>query len=50
MQSFYLGGAGKQASVLGGFEPAILATAFNVSQLIRLNILHQPTRMTLRLY
>ena len=31
MQSFYLGGAGKQTSVLAGFDPKILTTAFNVS-------------------
>uniref|UniRef100_A0ACD5XPV2 Uncharacterized protein n=1 Tax=Avena sativa TaxID=4498 RepID=A0ACD5XPV2_AVESA len=30
-QSFYLGGAGKQTSVLGGFDPRILVTAFNTT-------------------
>lgn len=30
MQSFFLGGAGHQASVLAGFEPKTLAMAFNV--------------------
>ncbi|XP_047084791.1 vicilin-like seed storage protein At2g28490 [Lolium rigidum] len=30
-QSFYLGGAGKQGSVLGGFYPTILTTAFNTT-------------------
>ncbi|KAM0877588.1 hypothetical protein ACQ4PT_035378 [Festuca glaucescens] len=30
-QSFYLGGAGKQVSVLGGFYPTILTTAFNTT-------------------
>ncbi|CAM0873070.1 unnamed protein product [Alopecurus aequalis] len=30
-QSFYLGGAGKQTSVLAGFDPKILVTAFNTT-------------------
>uniref|UniRef100_A0ACD5WVW4 Uncharacterized protein n=1 Tax=Avena sativa TaxID=4498 RepID=A0ACD5WVW4_AVESA len=30
-QSFYLGGASKQTSVLGGFDPKILVTAFNTT-------------------
>lgn len=39
MQPFYIGGGDNSQSVLAGFEPVILETAFNVSLCLILQIM-----------